>query len=593
MKLIFSLVPVFWYFFVAAQPVTGVWRGKISTGKGMFANTCKVELKLIKNGDSLLGTAYYYSNTNSYIRYAVKGYFDQFNNAVHWRDEKMIAIKPVGSTSVGVFAESMIAEADFNCPGNNVMKLDGKSQIGVAGPEFELHFDKVEKPLFRDEWDNVIEGYFTGMAQPEIIDSVFAIAKEYVPYLPESVTARVVRPSGNRRENNRQMTATPGNVEPGPATLAKTNTPKANPDVSGTGMPAATSPELSVAKTAVPAAIKNTSGIPGETGEKVKTNQQPEMVNALPPATGADITKVNTATPGIPASGEIAPADPAGHEKPIAVAVKSTAVVPPAAPAGQEKPAIQQVPVKPAPASEGPELAKTKTASTPVITKTVAAPPASPPRPEKPVQQPVVAVKPSPASAGQDMAKAKTTTTSELSKAVVTPHPAPAMQVNTGQQPATNSAITDEKGKVAGTTGMVTRTTPIEIKPILSPQRVDPVAVRKFETRKKIEQAEIPIMGDMIELNFYDNAEVDGDSISLFLNGKLLFNHVLLSAQAYTFKLDVKDLASGSELVMVAENLGSIPPNTAYMMAIVDGQRYSARLESTEQSSGVIKLVRR
>ncbi len=139
----------------------------------------------------------------------------------------------------------------------------------------------------------------------------------------------------------------------------------------------------------------------------------------------------------------------------------------------------------------------------------------------------------------------------------------------------------------------IAKSAPIIIKPLVLPERSDPVAVQKFITRKKVNQGEILIEGDTIELNFYDNAEVDGDSISLFLNGKLLFNHVLLSAQAYTFKLGVKDLPAGSELTMVAENLGSIPPNTAYMMAIVDGQRYTARLESTEQSSGVIKLVRR
>ncbi len=30
-------------------------------------------------------------------------------------------------------------------------------------------------------------------------------------------------------------------------------------------------------------------------------------------------------------------------------------------------------------------------------------------------------------------------------------------------------------------------------------------------------------------------------------------------------------------MVMVAENLGTIPPNTSLMVAIVDGKRYEAR----------------
>ena len=43
---------------------------------------------------------------------------------------------------------------------------------------------------------------------------------------------------------------------------------------------------------------------------------------------------------------------------------------------------------------------------------------------------------------------------------------------------------------------------------------------------------------------------------------------------------------------MVAENLGSIPPNTSYMVAIVGDKRYEARLESTEGSSAMVKFVK-
>jgi len=70
----------------------------------------------------------------------------------------------------------------------------------------------------------------------------------------------------------------------------------------------------------------------------------------------------------------------------------------------------------------------------------------------------------------------------------------------------------------------------------------------------------------------------------------LLFTHVRLSDKAYTIRLAVKDLDATSELVMVAENLGAIPPNTSYMLAIVGDQRYEAMLASTEQSSAMIRL---
>jgi hypothetical protein len=116
-------------------------------------------------------------------------------------------------------------------------------------------------------------------------------------------------------------------------------------------------------------------------------------------------------------------------------------------------------------------------------------------------------------------------------------------------------------------------------------------AEKKFSTRKNVMQTVIPITAKTIELRFYDNAQVDGDSIALFLNGRLLFKNIRLTEQAYTIKLNATDLQADNELVMVAENLGSIPPNTSFMVAIVGDKRYEARLFANEQSSAMIRLV--
>lgn len=116
---------------------------------------------------------------------------------------------------------------------------------------------------------------------------------------------------------------------------------------------------------------------------------------------------------------------------------------------------------------------------------------------------------------------------------------------------------------------------------------------QKFVTRSKQVVMEIPLSGDSIELSFYDNAIVDGDSIAIFLNNQLMAEHILLTEKAYVIKLAVNDLQESNELVMVAENLGSIPPNTSLMIAYVDGKRYEARLESSEQSSAMIRFVRK
>ena len=117
-----------------------------------------------------------------------------------------------------------------------------------------------------------------------------------------------------------------------------------------------------------------------------------------------------------------------------------------------------------------------------------------------------------------------------------------------------------------------------------------PSIEQKFITRKKKVFTTIPVSGDSVSLSFYDNAIIDGDSISLFLDGRMIFTHVRLSDKPYTVKLAVNDLSEESELTMVAENLGAIPPNTSYMVATVGDKRFIANLSSTEDSSAVIRL---
>jgi len=111
-----------------------------------------------------------------------------------------------------------------------------------------------------------------------------------------------------------------------------------------------------------------------------------------------------------------------------------------------------------------------------------------------------------------------------------------------------------------------------------------------FTIRKKVFTTEIPLEGDSIELRFFDNVQVDGDSITLFLNDKLMFTHIRLTEKPFVVRLPVNDLNESNELTMVAENLGAIPPNTAYMVAIVADKRYEVNLSSTEETSGMIRL---
>lgn len=91
-----------------------------------------------------------------------------------------------------------------------------------------------------------------------------------------------------------------------------------------------------------------------------------------------------------------------------------------------------------------------------------------------------------------------------------------------------------------------------------------------------------------IEINIYDNGTIDNDTISVYLDKKLVLSKQRLTAKALTLKLNLDETASYHELVMVAENLGEIPPNTSLMVVKAGKQQYEVRITSTEQKNAVV-----
>jgi len=126
-------------------------------------------------------------------------------------------------------------------------------------------------------------------------------------------------------------------------------------------------------------------------------------------------------------------------------------------------------------------------------------------------------------------------------------------------------------------------------------EKEDPISpskdLLKIEKRKSDILKTIEIDNKIISVDIYDNGEVDGDSISLFYNKKLLLSNKKLSEKAISLTLNIENDNDDNELIMYAENLGTIPPNTA-LMVITDGKkRYEIRITSDLEKSGVIKFL--
>jgi len=93
-----------------------------------------------------------------------------------------------------------------------------------------------------------------------------------------------------------------------------------------------------------------------------------------------------------------------------------------------------------------------------------------------------------------------------------------------------------------------------------------------------------------VTVKLYDNGEIDDDSISVFLNKKLVLSHKRLTANPLVLKFKMDEDNSEQELTMVAENLGSIPPNTSVMIVEAGDQRFRVSITSTEQKNAVVKF---
>jgi hypothetical protein len=102
---------------------------------------------------------------------------------------------------------------------------------------------------------------------------------------------------------------------------------------------------------------------------------------------------------------------------------------------------------------------------------------------------------------------------------------------------------------------------------------------------------EIEVDTGKIQLDFYDNAEIDGDSISVLVNGRTVIAHKKLSAQAVTVFVTVDLNNTFQEVEMIAENLGSIPPNTAMLVVTAGKKRYQLVLSSTAEKSARVRFV--
>jgi hypothetical protein len=114
------------------------------------------------------------------------------------------------------------------------------------------------------------------------------------------------------------------------------------------------------------------------------------------------------------------------------------------------------------------------------------------------------------------------------------------------------------------------------------------IATRKIETIQTVE-----ITQDSLVLSLFDNGVVDGDTVSVLINGKVIWPRVglLVKATNKTIYL-TPDMGDSIFVVMYAENLGSIPPNTGLLVIRDGGIDHEIRFSGDLKKNSAIILKR-
>ena len=157
-----------------------------------------------------------------------------------------------------------------------------------------------------------------------------------------------------------------------------------------------------------------------------------------------------------------------------------------------------------------------------------------------------------------------------------------------GQTGSTKVKI-KEPDKGTGTT-KTRETIPVNEKQTVKATETSSAGLAKRET--EIIQT-VSFRSDSLKISLYDNGEVDGDTVSVILNGKLILSKKGLTANAITETIHVSDLGDSLELIMYAENLGKIPPNTGLLILQDGSDRYYIRFSGDLQKNSAIILKRK
>jgi len=110
-----------------------------------------------------------------------------------------------------------------------------------------------------------------------------------------------------------------------------------------------------------------------------------------------------------------------------------------------------------------------------------------------------------------------------------------------------------------------------------------------FEKRPSKDIKTLQVKSNKIKVDLYDDGDIDNDVVTVYFNKNMIIDKKTLTASSHSFTLNLEP-GKTNELVLYADNLGDIPPNTA-LMVITDGvSRYEVRLSADLKNNASVRF---
>lgn len=108
--------------------------------------------------------------------------------------------------------------------------------------------------------------------------------------------------------------------------------------------------------------------------------------------------------------------------------------------------------------------------------------------------------------------------------------------------------------------------------------------------RKNRLQGSYNISNPEIDISLYDYGTIDHDTVTVFFNGIKMADRQELTSSPLRIHLTANPEREYQELILHANNLGDIPPNTSKMVIITSDKRYELRVTSSETENAMIRF---